>query len=63
MELQVTRDDLRKSNKRLNKVKKEFKSNNTKITCLELELKKVKQKASKINILAAKKTITKVKGK
>jgi hypothetical protein len=42
MELQVTRDDLRKFHKRLNKVKKEFKSNNIKITYLELELKKVK---------------------
>jgi septal ring factor EnvC (AmiA/AmiB activator) len=63
MELQATYNDLRKSNKRLNKVKKELKSNNTKIARLKSELKKVEQKASKTSILAIKKVIIKAKGK
>jgi hypothetical protein len=54
---------LRKSDKRLNKVEKELKSNNTKIARLELKLKKAKQKAGKTSVLAVKKAITKVKGK
>jgi hypothetical protein len=62
-ELQAARDDLRKSDRRLNKVEKELKSSNTKIARLESELKKAEQKAGKTSVLAVKKAITKAKGK